>query len=212
MTSRFERLSILDRSFITMLVIAVSSVLVPISAHAQTSNTSPLVFEIKTLPKITIPTNYTVFATTDSIDTPTDNSQEIFDQNVAVLQDYLASKGSPLADHADTLLQQDNWKLVVAISNGESTMCKHYAYNNCWGIGGAWNLKRYKTLDDAIVDVNRIITTKYVADGLDTPQEMVRRYVGHTNSNWVYANNKILKELDALPLQDIDNTQVAQVN
>ncbi|HEX5429970.1 MAG TPA: hypothetical protein VFX17_02715 [Patescibacteria group bacterium] len=200
MTSRFERLSTFDRALFILLIIATSSLLLPMSASAQTSNQQPIVFEINSTTKLIIPRDYTAQLASSELP-DVDNSQQIFNQNVVILHDYLVKKGSPLADHAATLLAQNNWQLVVAVSNGESTMCKHYKYNNCWGIGGAWNLKRYDNLDDAIVDVNRIISQKYVADGLDTPQKMVHRYVGHTNANWVLAANKILNEISQLPLQ-----------
>ncbi len=201
MNRRFDSLSFIDRAALSVLI-AASAVLIPLSANAQVSNQKQIVFEIKNLSTITIPLNYQdVLEENNSSPEELEALQEqIFQSNVATLQAYLTQKGSPLANYSDVLLKQDNWKLIIAISNGESTMCKHYAYNNCWGIGGAWNLKRYKDLGEGITDVNRILTTKYVADGLDTPEEMVRRYVGHPNTNWVLAANKILAEVNQLPL------------
>jgi hypothetical protein len=49
MTSRFERLGSVNRGVIVLLIIAVSSVFLPMQAQAQESNTRSLVFEIKTL-------------------------------------------------------------------------------------------------------------------------------------------------------------------
>lgn len=48
MTSRFERLGMIDKGLVITLAIATSSLLLPMSAHAQVSNQQPIVFEIKT--------------------------------------------------------------------------------------------------------------------------------------------------------------------
>ncbi len=213
MTSRFNRLSVIDQALLIILIAATSLVLLPYRAAASTDLPAPvagkqtaIVFEIKNLSTIKIPTNYT-----DQNDTPTAEEiaaqqaqieQANFDQNVAILQAYLSQKGSPLADHADTLLKSQNWKLVLAISNGESTMCKHQMYNNCWGIGGAWNMKRYSSLDEGIVDVDNLITNKYVARGADTPKEIVNRYVGSYSPSWVAAVSQTLNQVNQLPMVD----------
>lgn len=49
MTSRFDRLGIIDRGMLVLLIVATSSLFLPMSAAAQTSNQKPIVFEIKTL-------------------------------------------------------------------------------------------------------------------------------------------------------------------
>src|SRR6185369_17106845 len=78
--------------------------------------------------------------------------------NAPILQDYLEAKGSPLAPYAADILKNENWKLVLAISNGESTLCKHQIYNNCWGVGGAWNMRHYASFAEGFADVNRFLT------------------------------------------------------
>jgi hypothetical protein len=185
-------------------MIACSTVLLPYRAAASTENKTAIVFEIKNLSTIKIPTNYTAKEEIAVTDDTAELQEQVFEQNVAILQDYLNKKGSPLAPYAADILKAQNWKLVLAISNGESTMCKHQRYYNCWGVGGAWNLRRYASFSEGFADVDRLLTNRYIADGLDTPAEMVNRYVGHANSNWVYANNKILQELDNLPLVQLN--------
>ena len=78
------------------------------------------------------------------------------------LKAYLQSKHSVLADHVDVLSEQTQWKLIIAISRAESSYCKKNSVNNCWGIGGAWNLKKYSNYDQAISDVNRILEQHYI--------------------------------------------------
>ena len=108
---------------------------------------------------------------------------------------YLTAKHSILADHVDAISEQSQWKLIIAISRAESSFCKRHAVNNCWGIGGAWDLKNYTNLDEAIVDVNRILEQHYIQAGLDTPDKIVNKWVGHPNDNWEAA---VQQELDNL--------------
>ncbi len=111
------------------------------------------------------------------------------------LEKYLRAKGTPLADHVDAISVQSQWKLIIAISRAESSFCKHQVTNNCWGIGGAWNMKKYKNYDEAVADVNRILETYYIQSGLDTPKEIVRKYVGHQSDNWEMAVEQELENL-----------------
>ncbi len=116
-------------------------------------------------------------------------------QRKAFLKTYLESKHSVLASHVDALSEQTQWKLIIAISNSESSYCKHNMVNNCWGIGGAWNLKAYDNYDQAIADVNRLLEQKYVAAGLDSPDKIEQKWVGHPNDNWETAANQVMDDL-----------------
>ena len=52
------------------------------------------------------------------------------------LQAYLKDHNSPLQGYTSQLLEHDNWKMVLAISQVESNMCVHNLRYNCSGIGG----------------------------------------------------------------------------
>lgn len=112
------------------------------------------------------------------------------------LEDYLKARNSPLADHVDAISEQSQWKLIIAISRAESSFCKRQERNNCWGIGGAWNLKNYDNFDDAVADVNRILEQHYIAAGLDSPSKIVNKWVGHPNDNWEAAVEQELNNLE----------------
>lgn len=170
------------------LLALMTTVMVPNMATASTNKTQ--VFEIQNVHEYL--TNATAQQETPAVPET--------DPNIAILQSYLEQKGSPLAPYAEHILQQENWKLVLAISNGESTMCKRQLYNNCWGVGGAWNLRRYASFAEGFSDVNRLITEKYVAEGKDTPAKIARKYVGNYSPNWVKAVSQVLTQLDQLPL------------
>ncbi|MDB4939698.1 MAG: hypothetical protein JWO40_123 [Candidatus Doudnabacteria bacterium] len=111
------------------------------------------------------------------------------------LEKYLKSKNSPLADHVEAISEQSQWKLIIAISRAESSFCKHQVTNNCWGIGGAWNMKNYQNFDQAVADVNRILEEHYIQAGLNTPKSIVKKYVGHQNDNWQLAVEQELQNL-----------------
>jgi hypothetical protein len=190
--------------FVWVLLVAVVATMVfpsSVSASTQIQNTR-LVFEIKNVPSIP---NVQTIQNLQNPPPPATPPPVVVDPiviNAPILQDYLNKKGSPLAPYAADILKYENWKLVLAISNGESTLCKKQIYNNCWGVGGAWNMRHYASFTEGFADVNRFLTEKYVARGADTPEEIVNRYVGHPNANWVFAVNKILAEVNQLPLQN----------
>jgi hypothetical protein len=185
----------------SLLLIALTTTAIPSVASAQIV-TKTLNLEIKNIPAIPSVATIQNF-NNNSSDQKTEKIKiDPITINAPILQDYLNSKGSPLAPYSEDILKHENWKLVLAISNGESTMCKRQLYNNCWGVGGAWNLRRYDSFSDGFDDVNRLITDKYVAQGGDTPEKIVRKYVGHASPNWVAAVNQTLTQLDQLPLVD----------
>ena len=72
---------------------------------------------------------------------------------------YLREQDSPLAEVAGTLVTLRNWKKIVALSNAESSMCRHYpvATSNCWGVGGAslWNMG--PNLNDGVIAMNHFL-------------------------------------------------------
>jgi len=180
-----------------LLLITLLLAVFPSLASAQTV-TKTLALEIKNVPKI--PDVATIQSMSNPDQTPDSAPVDPITVNAPILQQYLAQKGSPLAPFAAEILQNDNWKLVLAISNGESTMCKHQLYNNCWGVGGAWNLKRYESFAKGFADVDQLLANKYIPSGADTPKEIVRKYVGNYSPTWVSAVSQTLAQLDQLPL------------
>ena len=75
------------------------------------------------------------------------------------VKSYLQQQGSPLAEYATTLIQLNNWKKIIALSNAESGMCKHYpkAKSNCWGIGGSNLWYMGSTLGDGVMAMNHFL-------------------------------------------------------
>lgn len=110
---------------------------------------------------------------------------------------YLETKNSPLANHVETLLEQEHWKLIVAVSAIESQFCIRQLGNNCWGItkvsGG---YKSYASFDEGIIDANGLITRWQARGRWHTVEDMNCHYVVPCNPNWVWLVNAILDELE----------------
>lgn len=178
-----SKLTVLERM---LLAVSLSATLIwtfPQFALAQAAHASTpgLAFEIKSQTQI------------ETEDMPASPGK------VDTLRAYLIQKNSPLADYAEILLMQPNWKHILSISHAESNMCRRQLGNNCWGIGGAKYHRFYKSFAEGIVDANNLIG-KYHAGGLTDPTAMMRRWVGWNNQSWIRANNQILAQLDNLGL------------
>lgn len=117
------------------------------------------------------------------------------DPRVEQLRQYLASKNSPLADHAETLLKQYHYRLIIGISFAESNFCKrNIRPHNCWGIGGGYP-ESYDNYDGAVIRANDLIQ-KYHDSGLTTPKLMRNRWVGWQNHNWILAVEQVTEALE----------------
>lgn len=117
--------------------------------------------------------------------------------------EFLESKDSPLSSHTSTLLEQEHWKLIVAISAIESSYCKRQRGYNCWGItdaSGAY--KSYASFDEAIVDANELITRWQARGKWLSISDMDGHYVVPSNPNWVRVVTSVLSALNQLSCQD----------
>lgn len=110
------------------------------------------------------------------------------------IQNYLVSKNSPLAADSDFLAQQPNWKLIIAISNAESTFCKHELDFNCWGLGGNGNLREYSSYKTSIQDENDFIASWQARGKWLTPEQMDGSYVQPYSATWLNTVNATLKD------------------
>lgn len=135
------------------------------------------------------------------IDNPLATTMSAADSELAkrtkFLEEYLAKRKSPAAPYAEAIAAQPQWKLIVGIMRAESQWCKKHVIStkNCFGVGGAWNLRVYDSYPEAFADVNRLLETKYIKYGLDTPEKIVGKYVGHQSPNWVSAVKEELNNL-----------------
>mgnify|MGYP000367266567 CR=1 FL=1 len=127
--------------------------------------------------------------------TPEMKRTELLQLRTEKLRVYLASKKSPLADIADTLAALQHWRLVIAISNSESSLGKRCADNNCSGIGvkpGHPLWREYETKADWAQDLDALIEKRYKNWSLE---QMDGVYNNPGSENWVFAAQQILTDL-----------------
>jgi len=114
------------------------------------------------------------------------------------VKSYLESKGSPLSEYTDVLLQQEDWKLLIAISRIESAWCTRKIDFNCWGIGGDSSYRHYKDYPEAIKHAQEVINYWQERGRWNTVEDMNCHYVVPCNQNWVLVVNSTLKELNII--------------
>ena len=113
-----------------------------------------------------------------------------------IIRTFLESKKSPLADHTEYLLQQSNWKMLIAISAIESQYCKRKIDFNCWGIGGDSNYRHYSGYPAAIKDAQELLEKWHNKGRWLTVDDMNCSYVQPCNKNWVAVVNSILNQIE----------------
>ena len=121
-----------------------------------------------------------------------------------VLKKYLVQKRSPLAEYSSTILQQNNWKKIIALSNAESTMCRRYieSLSNCWGVGGSdlWDMG--DNLGEGVVEMNKFLNNSPRQSRVKYSQmnfeQMNGLYKQPPGDHWVYNNLEVYNELTAL--------------
>lgn len=116
------------------------------------------------------PTTGAISASLASSDAPIDN-------RIEKLGDYLRTKGSPLADYADTFVSAADkfgldWKLLPAISGVESGFGRVYVVGtyNAWGWGGGYI--GFGSWTNAINTIAQDLRENYANHGLITPFEI----------------------------------------
>jgi hypothetical protein len=137
---------------------------------------------------------------------------------VKKLQTQLDKYGSPL--NAEIFYQnceqydQNMCKLFMAIAFSESKFCTHYAkpevekeYHNCIGLKsteiiathsadaqGSW-LRKFDSFEEFYRKGLEMFSLNYWQEGLTTPEEVVRKFVGRESESWTNRVNQILNQL-----------------
>ena len=131
----------------------------------------------------------------NSIKSPEVEQEELLADRKFKLKVYLEEKNSPLIEIADTLAELKHWKLVLAISNSESSLGKRCYKNNYSGIGvmpGHPYWRNYESKAAWAKDLDKLIENRYKDWSL---KEMNGVYNKPGSSNWLVASTQILEEL-----------------
>lgn len=132
----------------------------------------------------------------EALKTPEVKQAEILAKRKDKLKFFLAEKNSPFVDIVNTLAELKHWKLVLAISNSESTLGKRCYTNNCSGIGvepGYPLWREYSSTAEWAKDLDRLIEKRYKDWTLE---EMNGVYNKPGSDNWILAAEQVLQGLN----------------
>lgn len=128
---------------------------------------------------------------------------ETADARVALIKNYLTRYKSPLAAHAQKLVDEADknhldFRLLTAIARQESNMCRYSPEGtyNCWG----WGIHKRGTLgfqsfDEAIEVVSLGLAREYINKGLKTPEEIMTKYTPSSNGSWAFGVSSFMEEI-----------------
>jgi len=125
------------------------------------------------------------------------------DSKTEIVRQFFAKYNSPLEDYAhDVVLAAEenniDYKLVPAIAMQESTGCKKIPddSHNCWGYGiYGQKVIKFESFKDAIYAVSKTLSEKYIQNGLDTPEEIQKKWTPSNDGSWSESVNHFLEQL-----------------
>jgi hypothetical protein len=91
-----------------------------------------------------------------------------------------------------------DFKLIPAIAMQESNLCKKAPKqsNNCWGFGiYGKKVTKFDSYADAIDTVTKTLAYEYKAKGLETPEEIMKKYTPSNNGAWADSVTHFMNQL-----------------
>lgn len=128
--------------------------------------------------------------------TPEMREAEILALRKEGLKKYLDERDSPFVEIVDTIAELKHWKIVLAVSNSESSLGKRCADENCSGIGvepGHPLWRKYPSKREWAKDLDRLIEKRYKNWTLE---QMNGVYNQPGSKNWVKAARQVLEDLE----------------
>lgn len=92
-----------------------------------------------------------------------------------------------------------DYRLLPAIGMQESNLCRKTPKDsyNCWGFGiYGKKVTRFDSYGQAIDRVTKTLADNYVAGGLDTPYEIMKKYTPSNNGEWAKAVSIFMNQMD----------------
>ncbi len=136
------------------------------------------------------------------------------DELVKSLQDYLESKGSPLAPYADQIVTLPQWQHALGITFVESNYCKRAANFNCGSVGvkpGHSQWRQFTTPYDGFKAVSDLLEKPIYKDKYNTCKKKLKVYVVPGSPNWLRGCEKVEKEMNELTAK-AEATRLAKLN
>ncbi|MDP2585752.1 MAG: hypothetical protein Q8P29_02640 [Candidatus Levybacteria bacterium] len=149
------------------------------------------------------PNRQVAFAALPSAENVLGDSIVFNDARIEMVRQFFAKYSSPLEPYAQNIVADADkygldYRLLPAIAMQESNLCKKIITDsyNCWGFGiYGKKVTRFESFPEAIDTVTKTIATNYVAGGLDTPEEIMKKYTPSNNGDWAYSVNYFMNLL-----------------
>lgn len=114
------------------------------------------------------------------------------DARVELVRQFFAKYNSPLEPFAQNVVAEADkhgldFRLIPAIAMQESNLCSKIPINsyNCWGFGiYGGKITRFSGYAEAIETVTRTLAKQYKAKGLETPEQIMKKYTPSSNGSW----------------------------
>ena len=125
------------------------------------------------------------------------------DARTEMVRQFFAKYKSPLEPYAQNIVDSADkysldFRLLPAIAMQESNLCQKIILNshNCWGFGiYGKTVTTFDTYPDAIETVTKTLANNYVAGGLNTPDEIMKKYTPSNNGAWANSVNYFMSQL-----------------
>jgi hypothetical protein len=150
------------------------------------------------------PVHNVAFAALPTTENVLDYTVEQADGRAEILKQFFKEYKSPLEPYAQEIVAKADqynldFRLVPSIAMQESNLChKEPAHShNCWGFGiYGGKILRFDNYSEAIDAVSKTLSTNYLAQGLDTPQEIMHKYTPSSNGSWAHGVSTFMDELE----------------
>jgi len=155
--------------------------------------------------------NPTVLAAEDQREQPQPNpppkEEQIPDERITILEQFLNEQGSPLANQAAALIEaadtyKFDWRLLPAIAGKESSYGKNIPWEkdkssyNAWG-WGVYGQKapRFSSWEKAINTVAAGLRHEYYNEGYITPELIVKKFAPRSYGSWERDVKTIMEQI-----------------
>jgi hypothetical protein len=125
------------------------------------------------------------------------------DARTEIIRKYLRFYKSPLEPYAQLIVTESDknkldWRLLVAIAQQESNLCKVIPEDsyNCWGWGiHSKGTLKFESYEQAIRVITNGLRKNYIEKGYRTPEEIMQKYTPNSNGSWAFGVNKFMEDI-----------------
>jgi hypothetical protein len=119
------------------------------------------------------------------------------DARIEIVRQFFARYNSPLEPFAQNIVENADkysldYRLLPAIAMQESNLCQKIITDsyNCWGFGiYGKTVTKFGSYPEAIETITRTLATNYIAGGLNTPDQIMKKYTPSSNGSWANGVN-----------------------